>query len=257
MIEIRDIVKRYDDTTVLDCPALDLAGPGIIALVGANGAGKSTLLSIIGRLIEPTSGTVAVDGLDVATSRGRDLAGRLAVLRQENNVTVRLTVRELVEFGRFPYSRGRLTSGDHAAVDQALDTLELHEFAARRLDELSGGQRQRAFIAAVVAQDTDYVLLDEPLNNLDLRHQTQSMAMIHRLAHDLGKTVVVVLHDVNVASHHADRVIAMRGGRVVADGEPGEVIDTETMAEVFGIDVAVTTVAGRPVVLHFVPDRGT
>ncbi len=251
MIEIRSLVKRYGDTTVLDCPDLTIDGAGVTALVGANGAGKSTLLTIAGRLLEPTSGTVLVDGHDVTSASSRELAARVAILRQENNLAVRLTVRELVEFGRFPYSQGRLTEHDHVLVDRALETLELGPFAARRLDELSGGQRQRAFIAAVVAQDTDHILLDEPLNNLDLRHAAQSMAMIRRLADEFGKTVVVVLHDINVASHHADRVVAMRHGRVVADGAPCDVIDEPTMSDVFGLDVEVTEHHGRPVVLHF------
>ncbi|MCB0965289.1 MAG: ATP-binding cassette domain-containing protein [Ilumatobacter sp.] len=252
MIDVRSLVKRYGDTTVLDCPELTIDGAGVTALVGANGAGKSTLLTIAGRLLEPTSGTVLIDGHDVSTAPSRQLAARVAILRQENVLAVRLTVRELVEFGRFPYSQGRLTDEDHHLVDRALMTLDLHEFAPRRLDELSGGQRQRAFIAAVVAQDTDHVLLDEPLNNLDLRHAAQSMAMIRRLADDFGKTVVVVLHDINVAAHHADRIVAMRDGRIVADGTPNEVVVASTMRDVFGLDVEITEHRGRPVVLHFV-----
>ena len=252
MIDVRSLVKRYGDTTVLDCPELTIDGAGVTALVGANGAGKSTLLTIAGRLLEPTSGTVLIDGHDVSTAPSRQLAARVAILRQENVLAVRLTVRELVEFGRFPYSQGRLTDEDHHLVDRALMTLDLHEFAPRRLDELSGGQRQRAFIAAVVAQDTDHVLLDEPLNNLDLRHAAQSMAMIRRLAEDFGKTVVVVLHDINVAAHHADRIVAMRDGRIVADGTPNEVVVASTMRDVFGLDVEITEHRGRPVVLHFV-----
>lgn len=252
MIKLHGLTKRYGQTTVLDVDGLEFAGSGVTALVGANGAGKSTLLTIVGRLLDPTSGRVTVDGLDVATTPGRELARRVAILRQENHVAVRLTVRELVEFGRFPYSQGRLDDADHAAVDQAIKAVALEDLSARRLDELSGGQRQRAFIAAVVAQDTDHVLLDEPLNNLDLRHAAQSMEMIRRLADDFGKSVVVVLHDVNVAAHHADRIIAMRDGRVIVDGTPSDVVTVDTMRAVYDVEVDVDHSYARPVVMHFV-----
>ncbi len=252
MIEIAGLTKRYGDTAVVDDVSLRIEG-GVTALLGPNGAGKSTLLSMVGRLLEPDAGSVTVDGLAVHRRSGDDLARRLAVLRQENHLPVRLTVRELVEFGRFPHSRGRLGPEDHDLVDRAIAALELEEYTARRLDQLSGGQRQRAFIAMVLAQDTDHVLLDEPLNSLDLRHAAATMAMVRRMADDLAKTVVVVLHDVNVAAHHADRLVAMREGRVVADGSPHDVVRPDVLAAVFDTEVAVRDVDGVPVALHFRP----
>ena len=251
MIELSGVTKRYGTVTVVDRISLAIPGGGVTALIGPNGAGKSTLLSMVGRLLPADDGSILVDGLDVARTPGSVLARKLSILRQENQVAVRLTVKELVEFGRFPYSQGRLTSEDRKHVNQAIEFLELAEFSARPINHLSGGQRQRAFIAMVLCQDTDYVLLDEPLNNLDMRHASQTMSLIRRLSTELGKTIVIVLHDVNFASFHADRVIAMKDGAVVADGDPREVITAAAMEEIFGIEVPVHSFADMPVVAYF------
>lgn len=251
MIHLDGVTKRYGPTTVVDDVSLRIPAGGVVSLIGANGAGKSTLLSIVGRLLEPDRGRVRVDELDVSATAGSVLARRLSVLRQENHLPVRLSVRELVEFGRFPHSGGRLGAEDRDRVESALAHLELRELADRRLDQLSGGQRQRAHIAMVLAQDTRYVLLDEPLNNLDLRHAAQIMDKVRRMADEFGKTVVVVLHDVNVAAHHSDRIIAMRKGRVVADGSPAEVVERGVLHEVFGLDVRIAQTEVGPVAMHF------
>lgn len=253
MIEIRSVCMSYGDTRVVDEVSLDLPAGGLTAIVGPNGAGKSTLLSIVGRLITPESGSVTVDGLDVATVPGDVLAKRLAILRQDNHVPVRLTVRELVGFGRFPHNGGRPTDADAEHVERALAEVGMTHLGARRLDQLSGGQRQRAFIAAVLCQDTDYVLLDEPLNSLDLRHAIETMRVVRTLADELAKTVIVVLHDINIAAGHADRIVAMRDGRVVADGRPDEIVTEPVLRSVFDADVAVREVDGRPVALPFGP----
>lgn len=251
MIDITDITKRYGRATVVDGVSLQIPRGGVVSLIGANGAGKSTLLSMVGRLLEPCEGHIAVDGHDVQATPGPELARRLSVLRQENHLPVRLAVGELVAFGRFPHSGGRLTAQDHDHIDRAIAHLDLGAMAHRRLDQLSGGQRQRAFIAMVLAQDTDYVLLDEPLNNLDMRHAAQTMDTIRRMADDLDKTVVVVLHDVNVAAHHSDRIVAMKGGRIVADGSPSEVVDRDVLRHVFDLDVPVSQTDAGPVAMHF------
>ena len=251
MIELSGVTKRYGPNTVVDRISLTIPGGGVTALIGPNGAGKSTLLSIIGRLLSSDGGRVMVDGLDVSRTPGNVLARKLSILRQENQVAVRLTVRELVEFGRFPHSQGRLTPEDRRFVDQAIDFLELAEFSARPINRLSGGQRQRAFIAMVLCQDTDYVLLDEPLNNLDMRHASQTMSLIRRLSTELDKTIVIVLHDVNFASYHADRVVAMKDGAIVADGTPGEVVTAAAMEKIFDLEVPVHYLADMPVVAYF------
>lgn len=251
MITISQLTKRYGATTVVDAVDLTINDGGVTALIGANGAGKSTLLSMVGRLLPADGGTVAVDGHDVATSDSRDIARRLAILRQENHVAVRLTVADLVTFGRHPHAGADLRPEDEAACEAALADMGLQDLRHRRLDQLSGGQRQRAFIAMVLAQDTPHVLLDEPLNNLDLRHASQTMEVVRRLADEHGRTVVVVLHDVNVASHQADRIVAMKDGRIVADGTPAEVVTRPVLQRVYDHDVAVAEVDGRPVALHF------
>lgn len=251
MITLESVTKRYGDTTVLDACTTSFGGEGVTALIGPNGAGKSTLLGIIGRLIQAEEGSIHVDGMDVRTEPSMTLARTLAVLRQDNHITARLTVRDLIEFGRFPHSKGRLTTECREHVERAIDYLGLGLYLDRYLDELSGGQRQRAHIAMVLAQDTRYVLLDEPLNNLDLRHMAEIMRLVRRMADDLGKRVVVVLHDINFAARYADRIVAMRDGRIVADAPADEVMTTDVLRSVYDAEVQVTEIDGNPVALYY------
>ena len=250
-IEARSVCSSYGDTQVLHEVSACFAQGGVTSLIGPNGAGKSTLLGVMSRLQAADSGTVLVDGVDVSANGGRELARRLAVLRQENAVSIRLTVRELVGFGRFPHNGGRPTPDDAEHVEYALGAMELEEFADRYLDELSGGQRQRAHIAMVLAQDTDYVLLDEPLNNLDLRHATSIMRLLRRTAAERGKTIVLVIHDINIAAAYSDRIIAMKNGAIVADGSPAEIMCTDVLRSVYDMEMQVVEVAGRYVALYF------
>ncbi|MGY1606117.1 MULTISPECIES: iron ABC transporter ATP-binding protein [unclassified Geodermatophilus] len=251
MIALEGVTKRYGGQTVVDDVTIVLGEEGVTALIGPNGAGKSTLFGLVGRLVRPDAGRVTVDGMDVATTPSHELARRLAVLRQDNHVTARLTVSDLVGFGRFPHSRGRLTGADREQIERAIAYLELDAYRDRFLDELSGGQRQRAFIAMVLAQDTRYVLLDEPLNNLDLRHMAETMRLVRTMADELGKRVVTVLHDVNSAAAHADRIVAMRDGAVVADAPARDVVRPEVLAAVYDTAVDVREIDGRPVALYY------
>jgi len=255
MITVESVTKSYDGTVVVDGVSLTIPRGGVTCLIGPNGAGKSTLLSVMSRLLTPDSGRVLLGDLDVARAPGAEVARRLAVLRQENHLAVRLRVRELVTFGRFPHSRGRPTPEDLAHVDAALAHLGLTGLADRHLDELSGGQRQRAYVAMVLAQGTDYLLLDEPLNNLDMRHAAEMMHLVRSAADDLGRTVVVVVHDVNAAAAHADHVVAMKDGRVVAQGSPDEVVTEPVLEAVFDTPVHVSRVGGHLAVHHFTPRR--
>ena len=251
MIALESVTKRYDGPPVVDDVSISFGGEGVTALIGPNGAGKSTLFGLVGRLLRPDAGRVTVDGFDVATTPSKELATRLAVLRQDNHVAARLTVHDLVEFGRFRHSRGRLTVADREHIERAIDYLELDPYRGRFLDELSGGQRQRAFIAMVLAQDTRYVLLDEPLNNLDLRHMTEIMRLVRRMADELGKRVVTVLHDINFAATWSDRIVAMRDGRVVADAPAREVMRPDVLHRVYDTTVDVREIDGRPVALYY------
>jgi iron complex transport system ATP-binding protein len=251
VIEIENVSKSYGRRLVVDDVTLQLRAGGVTSIIGPNGAGKSTLLGMMARLISSDGGRVSVDGLDVSKTASEKLATRLAVLRQDNHMTVKLTVRELVSFGRFPHSRGRLTAEDLLKVDQAIAYVELDELADRTLDELSGGQRQRAFVAMVLCQDTDYILLDEPLNNLDMRHSAQMMRLLARLAADFGKTIVVVMHDINFASAHSDTIVAMKNGAVHATGSVTEMIDERVLGDVFDMDIEVQVLDGRRVGVYF------
>lgn len=251
MIAAKGVTKRYDGAVVVDDVTVDLPSGGLTAIIGANGAGKSTLLSVISRLTGMDAGTVTVDGLDVTRTPGDVLARRLAILRQDNHLTSRLTVRDLVSFGRYPHSKGRLTLDDKGHIDRSLAYLGMEDLADRFLDALSGGQRQRAFVAMVLCQGTDYLLLDEPLNNLDMKHSASMMGLLRQAAHDLGKTVVVVLHDINFASWYADHIVAMRAGRVIRQGGPQEVITTETLREIYGMDIPVREIDGHRLALFY------
>jgi iron complex transport system ATP-binding protein len=163
----------------------------------------------------------------------------VSILRQENHFVTRLTVRQLVGFGRYPYSGGRLTQADEDKISEAIDFLDLRELEQRFLDQLSGGQRQRAYVAMVLAQDTDYLLLDEPLNNLDAQHSVQMMQQLRRAADELGRTIVIVLHDINFAAAYSDYIIAMENGRIAVHGSPDEIITDEVLTRVFRTPVSV------------------
>ncbi|MGH0052215.1 MAG: ATP-binding cassette domain-containing protein, partial [Sphaerochaetaceae bacterium] len=177
MIHIAHATKWYGSQQVVKDVSLTIQKHTLTTLIGSNGAGKSTLLSLIGRLIEG-EGTFFLEDRDIASYRGNDLAKRLAMLKQTNHLAVRLTIKELVRFGRFPYSKTRLTQEDEAIVEQAIDYMDLKQFEHKYLDQLSGGERQRAMIAMVIAQNTDYILLDEPLNNLDMAHSVHIMKLL-------------------------------------------------------------------------------
>ncbi|MDR6265770.1 ATP-binding cassette domain-containing protein [Roseobacter sp. N2S] len=245
MIRAENLMKSYADTTVVDIAELKLPQGGVTALIGPNGAGKSTLLSMIGRLETPTKGSVFLDGQDIRSIRNTDLARRLAVLKQDNTLSARLTVRDLVTFGRYPYSKGRTTPQDRQKVAASLELVALTPFTDRFLDELSGGQRQRAFVAMVLAQDTEYALFDEPLNSLDISHAVTVIRLLRQAASDLGKTVVVVLHDLNFAARHADHIIAMQAGRIVESGPAKQIIREDLLRSLYDTELSVTTRNGR------------
>ena len=251
MIDARDVVKRHGSTTVLDAVSLQIPKQQFTAIIGPNGAGKSTLLSLVSRLMPMSSGTVRVDGLDVATTASDALSRVMAILRQDNQSALRLTVRDLVGFGRFPHSKGRLTVEDLKHVEDALEYLQLQPLAERFLDELSGGQRQRAYIAMVLCQDTPYLLLDEPLNNLDMAHAVGMMKLLRRAVDERGKPVVVVLHDINFASCYADHIIAMKDGGVAHEGSPQQVVQDGVLSALYGIEVTVHEVKGQRLCHYF------
>ena len=215
MVVVKNLFKKYHNKNVVEDVSLSIEKGKITSFIGPNGAGKSTVLSMISRLITKDSGEVLVDGKDMSSFKSNELAKKIAILKQSNSINIRLSIRELVAFGRFPYSQGKLTKEDWRFVDEAIEYMELTEMQHKYLDQLSGGQQQRAYIAMVIAQDTEYILLDEPLNNLDMKHSVQIMKVLRRLTEELGKTVVIVIHDINFASCYSDNIVALKNGKVV------------------------------------------
>ena len=251
MIELRAVTKSYGSDTRIGPVDLQIPQGGITALVGPNGAGKSTLLTMMGRLLGLDEGAIEIAGYDVASTASKDLAKIVSILRQENHFVTRLTVRQLVAFGRFPYTKGRLTADDERIVSRAIDFLDLTELEHRYLDQLSGGQRQRAYVAMVLSQDTDYLLLDEPLNNLDMRRSVQMMQHLKRAAEELERTVVIVLHDINFAGRYADQICAVKDGRVAEFGTPSEIMTGTVLSEVFDTPVQVIEGPHGPLAVYY------
>ncbi|WP_089139304.1 iron chelate ABC transporter ATP-binding protein VctC [Vibrio rumoiensis] len=251
MIELKQLTKRFGEHPVVQNASAEFAKGKVTAIIGPNGAGKSTLLSMAGRLLKRDEGEVWIDGKELVEWDTKALAKRLSVLRQANSFSLRFTVRELISFGRFPYCQGNLKASDQQAIDKAIEYLELSQIQDKYLDELSGGQRQLAFIAMVIAQDTDYIFLDEPLNNLDIKHSLQIMATIRRLAHELNKAVVIVIHDINFASCYSDTIIALKKGEIVAKGTVAQVIDSSVLSEIYETPFNVIEVDGKRMCLYF------
>lgn len=251
MIEARGITKSLGGAKVLSDLSVTIAKHRITSIIGPNGAGKSTLLGVISRLLGMDAGQVSIDGLDIARTPTDQLARKLSILRQDNHMTARLTVHDLVSFGRYPYSKGRLTGTDHDKIDQSLRYLGLSELSDRFLDELSGGQRQRAFAAMVLCQDTDYVLLDEPLNNLDMKHAQSMMKTLRRMCVELNKTAVIVLHDINFASWYSDHIIAMKDGTISASGPTEAIITEDRLEQIYEMPFEIIETRGRRTVLYY------
>ncbi len=248
---VKDLVKCYDSKPVVDNVSFEIPKGKITSFIGPNGAGKSTVMGIVSRLIERDSGEVEFAGKDVSEWKSKELARKLAILTQTNAVQMKLTVRELVNFGRFPYSGNHLTPEDEEIVERAIGYMELEEFSDRFIDELSGGQRQRAFIAMVIAQDTDFVLFDEPTNNLDIYHATNMMKIVRRLCDDLNKTVILVLHEINYAAFYSDYICAFVDGKVSKFGTVDEVMTKENLREIYGVDFEVMNIEGRPLSIYY------
>lgn len=251
MVEVKGLTKKYGDKVVVDNVSLSIKKGTITSFIGPNGAGKSTLLSMMSRLLSYDEGQVLIDGEDIRKIKNNELAKKLAILKQANHINLRLTVRELVSFGRFPYSQGRLNKEDWKFVDEAIAYMELEDLQDQYIDQLSGGQKQRAFIAMVIAQDTDYIFLDEPLNNLDMKHSVQIMKTICRLVDELNKTVVIVIHDINFASCYSDYIIALKDGKIMKEGSPEEIITPTTLKEIYEMDFQIQEVNNKKISVYY------
>ena len=248
---VKELTKKYDGKPVVDSVSFEIPKGKILSLIGPNGAGKSTVMGIISRLVARDEGLVDFHGKDIGRWKSKELAKKLAILTQSNQIQMKLTVQELAAFGRFPYSGSRLTKEDQEIVDRAIGYMELEEFKDRYIDELSGGQRQRALIAMVIAQDTEYVLLDEPTNNLDIYHATNMMKIVRRLCDELGKTVVLVLHEINYAAFYSDYICAFVDGKIAKFGPVEEVMTKENLSEIYKVDFEIQTIQGKPLSIYY------
>ena len=250
-MNVVDLMKNYGDKTVVNEVSFEVPKGKVLSLIGPNGAGKSTVMGMISRLIAKDAGVIQFEDEDLSKWKSKELAKRLAILTQHNHVQMKLTVRELVAFGRFPYSGNRLTLEDHKMIDKAIAYMELEALADRYIDELSGGQRQRAYIAMVIAQDTDYVLLDEPTNNLDIYHATNLMRIARRLCDELGKTVILVLHEINYAAFYSDYICAFKDGKIAKFGTVEEVINKDTLSQIYMVDFEIMNIGGKPLTIYY------
>jgi len=239
MIVVRNLSKTYGSKAALGNISADFPAQRMSALIGPNGAGKSTLLMLMARLLQASSGEVVLGGRNIADIPRADYARQVATLRQSPGMNLRLTVQELVEFGRFPHSRGALTAADQQAVDEAIAFLSLDALRHIWLDELSGGQRQMAYLAMTIAQQTPVLLLDEPLNNLDIRHAVHIMQALRRLCDEQGRTVILVIHDINFAANYADHIVALKDGALHGSGATRAVMTEARLADLYGLDFEI------------------
>jgi len=250
MIQISNLGHKIGGAQILHDITTSFPKGKLTALIGPNGAGKSTLLRLVGRLDPLQQGKITVAGHDVSRTPTEELARVMAILGQQTAIASRLRLSELVAFGRWPHHQGRPGADDRAKVAQALDAFALTPLANRFLDEVSGGQAQRAHIAMAFAQDTEWLLLDEPLNNLDMSHARALMARLRDLVDTQGRSVGLVVHEINYAAAWADHVIAMKDGRIMAEGSADDVLTEAVLSDLYDAPIAVGRHQGRPLVLH-------
>lgn len=251
MIEVKNLTKQYNSKNVVNNISLKIPKGKITSFIGPNGAGKSTLLSMISRLIKRDKGEVFIEGKEINHWKNEELSKKLSILKQANHMNIRLTIRELVSFGRFPYSQGALTKEDWKYVDEAIEYMKLTDIRDKYLDQLSGGQRQRAYIAMVIAQDTEYILLDEPLNNLDMKHSVEIMKILRRLVEELGKTIVIVIHDINFASCYSDYIVALKDGYIAREGIIDEIINKEVLDGIYDMDFNIEEIKSKKICIYY------
>ncbi len=251
MIEVKNISKSYGSKKVVDNVSFNIEEGKITSFIGPNGAGKSTVLSIISRLLDCDSGEVFIDGKEIKDWDTKELSKKLSILKQSNTLNIRLTIRELVSFGRFPYCEGKLKKEDEKFVDDALSYMKLEDIQHKFLDELSGGQKQRAYIAMILAQDTDYILLDEPLNNLDMKHSAEMMRMLRQMVNDFGKTIIIVIHDINFASCYSDTIVALKDGKLINHTTTEDMITEGNLSCLYDMNFNIREINSQKICIYF------
>lgn len=254
-LQTKDLTLAYGERTIIDQMDLDIPKGEITVFIGGNGCGKSTLLRSIARLMKPKEGSVLLDGESISRLSTKEVARKMAILPQTPVSPEGLTVLQLVKQGRYPHQSWlkQWSRKDEEIVEDALRATGMEEFRDRKVDELSGGQRQRAWIALTLAQDTDIILLDEPTTYLDMTHQIEILDLLFELNEKEGRTIVMVLHDINLACRYAHNIVAIRDREVYAQGKPEEVISCELVKHVFDMDCQVSSdpLFGTPLCIPF------
>ncbi|MCR1972893.1 ABC transporter ATP-binding protein [Clostridium sporogenes] len=254
-IETKNLDIAYEDTLIVKELNMQIPKGKITSIIGANGCGKSTILKAVGRILKPKKGVVHLSGQDISKLSTKEIAKKMAILPQNPTAPSGLTVSELVAYGRFPHQKGfgNITGEDKKIVKWALAATKLSEFERREVDTLSGGQRQRVWIAMALAQQTDLILLDEPTTYLDLAHQLEVLKLLYELNRSQKCTIVMVLHDLNLAARFSDYIIAIQKGAIIKYGPPEEVMTPEVLRKTFNInaDIVIEPKSNRPVCITY------
>ncbi|MBP6407478.1 MAG: ATP-binding cassette domain-containing protein [Fusobacteriaceae bacterium] len=251
MFKINNVNKNYGFQKVLSEINLEIPQNKLTCIIGPNGAGKSTLLNAISRLIKVDKGDILINSKNLKDWDKKELSKTLSIMKQLNNINVRLTIADLVAFGRYPYSEDRLTENDYQKINEALEYTGLSSIKDKYIDELSGGQKQRTYIAMTLAQDTEYILLDEPLNNLDIKHILEVMHLLKKLVEEQNKTIILVVHDINIASTFADYIVAMKNGEIIESGLTEDIINNEILYKIYEINFQIENFKNKNFCLYY------
>ena len=251
MFKINNVNKNYGFQKVLSEINLEIPQNKLTCIIGPNGAGKSTLLNAISRLIKVDKGDILINSKNLKDWDKKELSKTLSIMKQLNNINVRLTIADLVAFGRYPYSEDRLTENDYQKINEALEYTGLSSIKDKYIDELSGGQKQRTYIAMTLAQDTEYILLDEPLNNLDIKHILEVMHLLKKLVEEQNKTIILVVHDINIASTFADYIVEMKNGEIIESGLTEDIINNEILYKIYEINFQIENFKNKKICLYY------
>lgn len=249
---VKDLSFSYVKNKVLDGLSFDLSAGKITTLIGANGCGKSTLFNLMTKNLKPDSGSITLNGQNLSDIRLKELARRAAIVHQYNTAPSDLTVEKLISYGRTPYHTFGLSANvkeDEEKIKWAMDITHTAKIKDKPVSELSGGQKQRVWIAMALAQDTKILFLDEPTTYLDVRYQLQILKLIQKLNREFNITIIMVLHDINQSLYYSDEIIAMKNGRIIAQGSPEEVITSQLVHQVYDVDLQIHSMDEKPFIL--------
>ncbi len=252
VFEVNDLDFSYGSNQVIKGLSVKIKEGKVTTLIGANGCGKSTLFNLMTKNLKPQGGKILLNGMDISQIKLRDFAKQTAIVHQYNTAPDDITVEKLVAYGRTPYQSFGISSDsktDEEKIRQAMEITHITKHKDRAVSQLSGGQKQRVWIAMALAQDTKILFLDEPTTYLDIRYQLQILNLVRTLNRDYGMTIIMVLHDINQSLYYSDEIIAMKDGKICAQGEPQKIITSELMKEVYGVDLQISQIDGKPFIM--------